>query len=87
MPNFNTKMFGAILVMPRLTDQDLKATQRILEWLMTSLLMPIGLFSISDDWLTGLSYVALAIILYPLTLGAPWLKITIAIIVILICEL
>ncbi|KAM3092536.1 hypothetical protein ACKFKG_22230 [Phormidesmis sp. 146-35] len=73
--------------MSRLTDQDLKAIQKILEWLMVSLLMPIGLFSISDDWLTGLSYIALAIILCPLTLGARWLKITIAIIVILICEL
>lgn len=86
MPNFNTKMSGAILVMPRLTDQDLKAAQKILEWLMASLLMPIGLFSINDDWLTGLSYIALAVILCPLTLGSRWFKITIALIVILICE-
>lgn len=73
--------------MPPLNNLDLRAVQVILEWMMVGVLLPLGLFSIGDDWRTGLSYIALAIILYPLTAGTRWLKLTIALIVILIGEL
>lgn len=73
--------------MPRLTDQDLKAIQDVLAWMMTGILLPIGFCGFSDDWLTGLSYIAIAVILCPLTMGARWLKVTIAFIVFLIVQL
>ncbi|MBE9009759.1 hypothetical protein IQ250_06030 [Pseudanabaenaceae cyanobacterium LEGE 13415] len=70
-----------------LTDQDLKTIQDKLEWIMAAILLPIGLFNIGDDWLIGMSYIALAVILCPLTVGARWLKITIAFIALLIIQL
>ncbi|MBD1846896.1 hypothetical protein H6F89_26510 [Cyanobacteria bacterium FACHB-63] len=73
--------------MPRLTDQNLKAIQDVLAWMMTGILLPIDLSGLSDDWLTGLSYIAIAVILCPLTMGARWLKITIAFIVSFIVQL
>jgi hypothetical protein len=79
-------MSGANLKMPPLNDQDLKAAQSVLEWAMVGLLIPIGLLSITDDWLIGLSYIALALILCPLTSGARWLKITIALITLFITQ-
>lgn len=73
--------------MPPLNDQNLKAIQDTLAWMMTGILLLIGLSGLSDDWLAGLSYIALAIILCPLTVGARWLKILIAFIVFLIVQL
>ncbi|MEP0915353.1 hypothetical protein NC981_00860 [Leptolyngbya sp. DQ-M1] len=70
--------------MSRLTDQDLKAIQDVLAWMMTGILLQIGLSGLNDDWLTGLSYITIAVILCPLTVGARWFKITIAFIVFLI---
>ncbi|MBW4440378.1 MAG: hypothetical protein KME10_03910 [Plectolyngbya sp. WJT66-NPBG17] len=73
--------------MPRLTDQDLKAIQDVLAWMMTGILLPIGLSGLGDDWLTGLSYIVIAVILCPLTVGARWLKITISFIIFFIVQL
>ncbi|MCY7272844.1 MAG: hypothetical protein LH702_03605, partial [Phormidesmis sp. CAN_BIN44] len=49
MPSFSIRMSGVILVIPRLNDQSLREIQDILEWTMTSLLLPIDVFGISDD--------------------------------------
>lgn len=67
-----------------LDNRNLKVIQNILEWTMAGIFLPIGLFSMIDDWLTRLSYIPLAVVLCPLTSGARWLKFTIALIALLI---